>query len=186
MLPYITGWKDVIGDGNCGFRCVAEFFFGDQGRWYDARETIANEVLGYPALYERIYGLGRLGINVERIRWDGGAVDSRHWMTAIQDLFPIANWFNAMVIILGVGTVPTCYYPCLTILPLRARRGVTAPEREFVIATVGGSHFICINLAPDSPLPPIAGWWTENHEPSVDGWDQRYAAIRNMWDALIR
>ncbi|XP_021771779.1 PKS-NRPS hybrid synthetase CHGG_01239-like [Chenopodium quinoa] len=110
MLPYITGWKDVIGDGNCGFRCMAEFFFGDQGRWYDAQETIANE----------------------------------------------------------------------------ARRGVTAPEREFVIAIVGGSHFICIDLAPDSPLPPIAGWWTENHEQSVDSWDQRYAARRNMWDALIK
>ncbi|XP_021775994.1 uncharacterized protein LOC110739820 [Chenopodium quinoa] len=186
MLPYITGWKDVIGDGNCGFRCVAEFFFGDQGRWYDARETIANEVLGYRALYERIYGLGRLEINVQRIRWDGGAVDSRHWMVAIQDLFPIATWFNAAIIILGVGQTPTCYYPCLTILPLRARRGVTAPEREFVIATVGASHFICLELAPDSPLPPVAGWWTEHHDPSVDGWDQRYEARRNMWDALIR
>ncbi|XP_021753827.1 uncharacterized protein LOC110719236 [Chenopodium quinoa] len=186
MLPYITGWKDVIGDGNCGFRCVAEFFFGDQGRWYDARETITNEVLGYRALYERIYGLGRLEINVQRIRWDGGAVDSRHWMVAIQDLFPIATWFNAAVIILGVGQTPTCYYPCLTILPLRARRGVTAPEREFVIATVGASHFICIELAPDSPLPPVAGWWTEHHDPSVDSWDQRYEARRNMRDALIR
>ncbi|XP_021731340.1 uncharacterized protein LOC110698251 [Chenopodium quinoa] len=186
ILPYITGWKDVIGDGNCGFRCVADFFFGDQGKWYDARETIANEVFGYPVLYERIYGLGRLGMNVERIRWDGGAVDSRHWMVAIQDLFPIATWFNAMVVILGVGQVPTYYYPCLTILSLRARRTVTAPAREFVIATVGGSHFIRIDLAPDSPLPPIACWWIEHHEPSVDGWDQRYAVRRNMWDALIR
>ncbi|XP_021732070.1 uncharacterized protein LOC110698861 [Chenopodium quinoa] len=180
------GWKDVVGDGNCGFRCVAEFFFDDQGRWYDARETIANEVLGYPSLYERIYGLGRLQINVERIRWDGGAVDARHWMVAIQDLFPIATWFNAMVIILGVGTVPTCLYPCLTILPLRARRGVTAPQREFVIATVSASHFILLELAPDSLLPPIASWWTENHEPSVEGWDHRYVARRNMWDALTR
>ncbi|XP_021728427.1 uncharacterized protein LOC110695509 [Chenopodium quinoa] len=186
MLPFITGWKDVIGDGNCDFRCVAEFFFGDQGRWYDARETIANEVLGYPSPYERIYGLGRLQINVEHIRWDGGAVDARHWMVAIQDLFPIATWFNAMVIILGVGTVPTCLYPCLTILPLRARRGVTAPQREFVIATISASHFILLELAPDSPLPPIAGWWTENHEPSVEGWDHRYVARKNMWDALTR
>ncbi|XP_021771806.1 PKS-NRPS hybrid synthetase CHGG_01239-like [Chenopodium quinoa] len=185
ILPYITRWKDVIGDGNCSFRCVADFF-DDQGQWYDARETITNEVLGYPVLYERIYGLGRVGMNVEHIQWDGGAVDSHHWMVAIQYLFPIATWFNAMVIILGVGQVPTCYYPCLTILPLRARRTVTAPTREFVIATVGGSHFIRIDLAPDSPLPPIAGWWTEHHEPSVDGWDQRYAVRRNMWDALIR
>ncbi|XP_021722612.1 uncharacterized protein LOC110690098 [Chenopodium quinoa] len=171
MLPYISSWKDVIGDGNCGFRCVADFFFGNQNKWFDARETIANEVAGHPDLYERIYGLGRLWMNVERIRWDGGAVGERHWMVTIQDLFPIATWFNARVICLGVGLVPTCYYPCITVLPLRARNGVRSPTREFVIATVGGSHFIRLDLVPDSPLPPIAGWWTEHHEDSVNGWD---------------
>ncbi|XP_021752536.1 protein FAR1-RELATED SEQUENCE 6-like [Chenopodium quinoa] len=91
MLPYITAWKDVIGDGNCGFRCVADFFLGDQARWYDAWEIIANEVGAHRNLYERIYGLGRVLLNVERIRWEGGVVDSRHWMVAIQDLFPIAT-----------------------------------------------------------------------------------------------
>ncbi|XP_021767885.1 uncharacterized protein LOC110732275 [Chenopodium quinoa] len=173
MLPYITAWKDVIGDGNCSFRYVADFFFGDQAQWFDTREIIANEVAAHPFLYERIYGIGRVRMNVERIRWDGGAVDSRQWMVAIQHLFPIATWFNARVIILGVGTVPTCYYPCLMILPLRARNTVRAPAREFVIATVGGSHFIRIDLAENSPLPLIAGWWNEHHEPSVDGWDQQ-------------
>ena len=186
MLPYISSWKDVIGDGNCGFRCVADFFFGDQNKWYDARETIANEVAGHPDLYERIYGLGRLWMNVERIRWDGGAVGERHWMVTIQDLFPIATWFNARVICLGVGLVPTCYYPCITVLPLRARNGVRSPTREFVIATVGGSHFIRLDLVPDSPLPPIADWWTEHHEDSVNGWDQAYQLRRDMWDALVR
>ncbi|XP_021739432.1 uncharacterized protein LOC110705806 [Chenopodium quinoa] len=186
MLPYISSWKDVIGDGNCGFRCVADFFFGDQNQWFDARETIANEIAGHPDLYEWIYGLGRLWMNVERIRWDGGAVGERHWMVTIQDLFPIATWFNARVIYLGVGLVPTCYYPCITVLPLRARNGVRSPTREFVIATVGGSNFIRLDLVPDSPLPPIAGWWTEHHEDSVNGWDQAYQLRRDMWDALVR
>ncbi|XP_021720027.1 uncharacterized protein LOC110687714 [Chenopodium quinoa] len=80
IVPYITAWKDVIGNGNCGFRCVADFFFGDQAQWFTARETIANEVAAYPMLYERIYGIGRVGLNIERIRWDGGAVDMRRWM----------------------------------------------------------------------------------------------------------
>ncbi|XP_021770738.1 uncharacterized protein LOC110734920 [Chenopodium quinoa] len=78
MLPYITAWKDIIGDGNCGFRCVADFFFGDQAQWFTAREIIANEVAAHPMLYERIYGIGRVWMNAERIRWDGEAVDSRH------------------------------------------------------------------------------------------------------------
>ncbi|XP_021775708.1 uncharacterized protein LOC110739559 [Chenopodium quinoa] len=78
MLPYIMELKDVIGDGNYGFRYVADFFFGDQAQWFTARETIANEVAAHPMLYQRIYGIGRVWMNVELIRWDGGAVYMRH------------------------------------------------------------------------------------------------------------
>ncbi|XP_021753467.1 uncharacterized protein LOC110718855 [Chenopodium quinoa] len=70
-------WKDVIGDGNCGFRCMADFFFGDQAQWFTARETIANEVAAHPMLYGRIYGIRRVWMNAGRIRWEGRAVDSR-------------------------------------------------------------------------------------------------------------
>ena len=186
MVPYFARWKDVIGDGNYGFRCVDDFFLGSQEKWFDARETIANEVAAHPMLHERIYGIGRIALEVARIRWDGGAVDERHWMVSHQDLFPIATWFNARVICLGVGNVPTSYYPCLTVLPLRARHTVRAPTREFTIGTVGGSHFIRLDLVEDSPMPPVAGAWILDHEPSVDGWDQRYEVRRNMWDALVR
>ena len=186
-MPYIAKWKDVIGDGNCGFRCVADFFLGTQDKWFDARETIVNEVAAHPMLYERIYGLGRIPFEIFRIRWDGGgAVDERHWMVTFQDLFPIATWFNARVICLGIGLVPTSYYPCITVLPLRARNTVRAPTREFVIATIGASHFIRLDLVQDAPMPPIAGFWTTVHEPSVDGWDRQHEARRNMWDSLVK
>ena len=42
-------------------------------------------------------------------------------------------------------------------------------------------HPIMVNI-----LPPIAGWWTEHHEDSVNGWDQQYEFRRDMWDALVR
>ncbi|XP_021738223.1 protein FAR1-RELATED SEQUENCE 5-like [Chenopodium quinoa] len=33
IWPYVVGVKDVIGDGNCGFRCVADLYYGDQEEW---------------------------------------------------------------------------------------------------------------------------------------------------------
>lgn len=40
MLQYIRGYCDVIPDGNCGFRCAAEFFLGDQERYGEIRSTL--------------------------------------------------------------------------------------------------------------------------------------------------
>ncbi|KAI5662810.1 hypothetical protein M9H77_22133 [Catharanthus roseus] len=30
IYPFISNWKNVIGDGNCGYRVVADFVFGDE------------------------------------------------------------------------------------------------------------------------------------------------------------
>lgn len=43
MFEYLIGWVDPVVDGNCGFRCVADFFHRGQGDChmfvgsYDAR-----------------------------------------------------------------------------------------------------------------------------------------------------
>ncbi|XP_021770714.1 uncharacterized protein LOC110734894 [Chenopodium quinoa] len=44
ILPYITGWNDVIGDSNCGFHCVATLFMGDQEQWILAQQFMDNEI----------------------------------------------------------------------------------------------------------------------------------------------
>ncbi|KAI5681065.1 hypothetical protein M9H77_02292 [Catharanthus roseus] len=33
IYPFISSWKNVIGDGNCGYRVVANFGFGDEHQW---------------------------------------------------------------------------------------------------------------------------------------------------------
>ncbi|XP_021725921.1 uncharacterized protein LOC110693105 [Chenopodium quinoa] len=186
ILPYITGWNDVIGDGNCGFRCVAAFFMGDQEQWRLARQFMDNEITGYPHLYRRIYyEAGGLDFEIQRIRWSGGPCGERHWMVAFQDLYVIATLYNATVICYGIGQTPTSYYPCITVLPLRAPDNGTAPTREFVIATVGGSHFILLQLDQNHPIPPIANVWYRAREPSVIGWEKRYQHRISLWERLV-
>ncbi|KAI5652698.1 hypothetical protein M9H77_29885 [Catharanthus roseus] len=42
IYPFISNWENVIGDGNCGYRVVANFVFGDE---HLAREERVNELV---------------------------------------------------------------------------------------------------------------------------------------------
>ncbi|KAI5655111.1 hypothetical protein M9H77_32298 [Catharanthus roseus] len=35
MYQFIQNWKNVVGDGNCGFRVVSNFLFGDENHWVE-------------------------------------------------------------------------------------------------------------------------------------------------------
>ncbi|KAI5672003.1 hypothetical protein M9H77_12367 [Catharanthus roseus] len=35
IYPFISNWKNVISDGNCGYQVVADFVFGDEHQWPD-------------------------------------------------------------------------------------------------------------------------------------------------------
>ncbi|KAI5671218.1 hypothetical protein M9H77_11582 [Catharanthus roseus] len=35
---FIHSWKNVVGDGNCGFRVVTNFLFGDENHWPELRD----------------------------------------------------------------------------------------------------------------------------------------------------
>ncbi|XP_050207574.1 uncharacterized protein LOC126656996 [Mercurialis annua] len=87
ILPFVTKYVDVDGDGNCGFRVVADYIYGDQNKWGLIRRSIANELAGNPGLYD---GLCSDGIQaaISRIRWEGEACGREHWMQVIDDLFP--------------------------------------------------------------------------------------------------
>ena len=67
MLPFLEGWFDPIGDGNCGFRVVADLFLGDQEQWIIARTMVANEMSVHPNVYSRMYA-DQLENEIRRIR----------------------------------------------------------------------------------------------------------------------
>ncbi|KAI5663720.1 hypothetical protein M9H77_23043 [Catharanthus roseus] len=37
---FIQNWKNVAGDGNCGFRVVSNFLFGDENHWVEIRRRM--------------------------------------------------------------------------------------------------------------------------------------------------
>ncbi|KAI5659475.1 hypothetical protein M9H77_28268 [Catharanthus roseus] len=44
MYQFIQNWKNVVGDGNCGFRVVSNFLFGDENHWVEIRRRMSYDL----------------------------------------------------------------------------------------------------------------------------------------------
>uniref|UniRef100_A0A803N2X4 Uncharacterized protein n=1 Tax=Chenopodium quinoa TaxID=63459 RepID=A0A803N2X4_CHEQI len=157
MLPFLQGWSDPLGDGNCRFRCVADFFI--------------------------VYTAGELDGAIHRITWTGGRCGMDHWMIVIDDLFPVANFYNADVMCFGIGRDGRSVCPCLTVLPWTAPSTATGPYREFCILSLGW-HFVQLEFEDNFPVPPIATPWFRIRDDTVIGWEDRYQDRRATWQNL--
>ncbi|KAI5661761.1 hypothetical protein M9H77_21084 [Catharanthus roseus] len=58
---FIQNWKNVVGDGNCGFRVVSNFLFGDQNHWVKIRRRMSYDLRHHMHVYEQLFG------SVERV-----------------------------------------------------------------------------------------------------------------------
>ncbi|KAI5658969.1 hypothetical protein M9H77_27762 [Catharanthus roseus] len=44
MYQFIQNWKNVVGDGNCDFRVVSNFLFGDENHWVEIRRRMSYDL----------------------------------------------------------------------------------------------------------------------------------------------
>ncbi|XP_048502954.1 uncharacterized protein LOC104896805 [Beta vulgaris subsp. vulgaris] len=183
IIPFIVGWNDVLGDGNCGFRCVANAFNGGEDRWPHARQNLYNEI-SMRQVYEFVYG-GREYVDLARIRirHTQGPTRRDHWMESVADLYVVATLYNCVVMYFTVAESGSLW-GCCTILPLIATYMVTRPCYEFVIVHLGArnQHYIRLFLAPNFPVPPIALQWFALRDDSVVGWENDYATRIALWN----
>ncbi|KAI5649013.1 hypothetical protein M9H77_35018 [Catharanthus roseus] len=88
-------WKNVIGDGNCGYRVVADFVFGDKHQWPKVHRRMLYELEHSMNVYLNLVGS-----------------TEHHWLETPDLLYIIANALNLCVIIiaqLGSTTVLPLY-----------------------------------------------------------------------------
>ncbi|XP_057248192.1 uncharacterized protein LOC130590180 [Beta vulgaris subsp. vulgaris] len=69
IQEHIEGWLDVVADGNCGFRCVADAFCSGQDNWDIVRRTTVSELHQNGPLFHWIYG-DDLNEAITRITWE--------------------------------------------------------------------------------------------------------------------
>ncbi|KAI5658169.1 hypothetical protein M9H77_26962 [Catharanthus roseus] len=53
MYQFIQNWKNVVGDGNCGFRVVSNFLFGDENHWVEIRRRMSYDLRHHMHVYEQ-------------------------------------------------------------------------------------------------------------------------------------
>ncbi|XP_021747181.1 uncharacterized protein LOC110713021 [Chenopodium quinoa] len=186
MMPFLDGWNDVVADGNCGFRVVADVFQMGEDNYGLVRQLMYSEIASNRAVYRHVYGQD-LDRSLQRIRWGGGRCGQNHWFDAPLDLFAVANIYKCAVMHFGLGLHGRAYYPCTTVLPWCSRETVTRPVREVAIGFLGPSyrHFIRLDLSPDFPVPPIIPTWYTIRTASVEGWDALYHDRVQQWNNLV-
>ncbi|KAI5677372.1 hypothetical protein M9H77_08322 [Catharanthus roseus] len=156
-FPYTNAFPNVIGDGNCGYRVVADFVFGD-------------DINGQR--FERVNEL------VQRIHWlvDGPAPYA-HWLETLDSLYIIANAFNLCVIL-------NAQLGSTTVLPLYSY--LDRPEGTLVIGFLTEErYFIQLQLNDMCPIPPLHVQWIHHRSEWVSNWADSYQHRIADWNAKV-
>ncbi|KAI5650441.1 hypothetical protein M9H77_36446 [Catharanthus roseus] len=87
--------KNVLGDGNCGFRVVVNFLFRDENQWPEFHTNMYVSLLGSIA---RVYEL------IQRPQWFDRYAPQEYWLDTPDHLYVITNTFNFYVVLTaGLG-----------------------------------------------------------------------------------
>ncbi|KAI5675696.1 hypothetical protein M9H77_06646 [Catharanthus roseus] len=72
---FIQNWNNVIGDGNCGFRIVSNFLFGDKNHWVEIRRRMSYDLRHHMRVYEQLFGsVERVTELIMQTNWEEGSV----------------------------------------------------------------------------------------------------------------
>ena len=104
LIPHIMSYVDVIGDGNCGYRCVAQVIYGDENQWLDVRRELHNHLWGRWALYVRVFGEKDAGdryasrVLASICHFVNEGAPHNRWMTLSDMGLIIATHYSAIVL----------------------------------------------------------------------------------------
>lgn len=187
MIQYITSWFNVIGDGNCGFRVIADAFMRDQECWPTVRRSVVSEMQNeeFSNVYKTLWTESEYYQALERINYFGRNAPEAHWLEAPTDLYVIATFYNVTIVYLN--TTGRQYRWNCTIPPLRAPPGRNSPVGILVFLRLSNiRHYIRLHLTQNCPLPPIPENWFNLRHDSVIGWEVPYRRRLEAWNRHIQ
>ncbi|KAI5667406.1 hypothetical protein M9H77_17259 [Catharanthus roseus] len=104
MYGFIQNWKNVVGDGNCEFRVVSNFLFGDENHWVEIRRRMSYDLQHRMNVYLQLFGsVERVTELIMKTNWEEGSAPPEYWMDTSDHLYVIANTFNLSVLQLVDG-----------------------------------------------------------------------------------
>ncbi|KAI5669376.1 hypothetical protein M9H77_19229 [Catharanthus roseus] len=88
MYQFIRNWKNVVGDGNCGFRVVSNFLFGDENHWVEIHRRISYDLRHRMHIYEQLFGSVELVTElIIQTNWEEGSPPPEYWMNTPDHLY---------------------------------------------------------------------------------------------------
>ncbi|KAI5668506.1 hypothetical protein M9H77_18359 [Catharanthus roseus] len=92
---------NVVGDGNCGFKVVSNFLFGDENHWVEIRRRMSYDLRHHMYVYEQLFGsVERVTELIMKTNWEEGSAPPEYWIDTPDHLYVIANTFNLCVVFL--------------------------------------------------------------------------------------
>ncbi|KAI5665011.1 hypothetical protein M9H77_24334 [Catharanthus roseus] len=102
MYQFIQNWKNVVGDGNCDFRVVSNFLFGDENHWVEIPRRMSYDLRHRMHVYEQLFGsVERVTELIMKTYWEEGSTSPEYWMNTPDHLYVIANTFNLCIVFLA-------------------------------------------------------------------------------------
>ncbi|XP_012850817.1 PREDICTED: uncharacterized protein LOC105970528 [Erythranthe guttata] len=171
----IVSYVNVVADGNCGYRCVAEAVFRDQNRWSRVRRDLIADMYEHFGTYASQNGQDEVIRWIEKCDWQEGPCSRDKWMSFPDMGMSIATKYNAALVLYAIGGN-------ITYLPL-----VGPGELSHMIHMVLlGDHFVLIQLPVNCPLPPITPQWRHVRAANLAHLSEMFEERLYMWRRLSR
>jgi len=158
MRPYIERIVDVIGDGHCGFRTIAESLGLTEESYVMVRRALIQEVKEHRnddiKLYagERRYNYILDGLHPPKN--GSGFAPPDKWLTLPDMGHIVASCYNWPVVEMTTLDIRVSH----TFFPLRGNPSVN-PKSNMICFGLISSHFVLLLLKNDCPLPPSSTEW---------------------------
>ncbi|XP_038711810.1 uncharacterized protein LOC120006006 [Tripterygium wilfordii] len=170
---------DVPGDGHCGFRVVALFYdWGDDG-WKIAWKDLANELRMNRRQYDKV--LAPISSTFEllsSVECFPTMADRKNWMIMPYMGNVVTTCYNVVVALISQEQCLT-FFTFRDLLPLDYKQGI------MVFRYINDSHSIILELAEDSPIPPVSKMWTDHHQANARGWPEMFSSRIEKFKTLF-
>jgi len=189
MRPYIEGMVDVIGDGYCGFRVIAEFVGLTEESHVIVQRAVIKDLKEHRNKYIEIYASeSRYNYILDGLHPPKNAssfAPPDKWLTLPDMGHIVASCYNRLVVemtTLDIGVSETFF-------PLRGRPSVN-PKSNMIFLGLIPNHFVLLSLKDGCPLPPSSTKWN-NHRSneattSEDEFLDQHDCFRTLMEIELR
>ncbi|XP_012855106.1 PREDICTED: uncharacterized protein LOC105974537 [Erythranthe guttata] len=173
MVRLIQDYVNVMADGSCRYRCVAQAVYGDQERWSQMRGELLIELYEHANVYTTMFGSTRYVAVIRKCDWTSRPCPQAYWMDMNEMGLAVATRYSALVVLLTqVGS--------MTYLPMFDSGHLSC----MILVTLHNNHFMFVNLVANSPLPSIHPAWVHHRAKNLRHLLKMYKPLILLYEQL--